>query len=158
MFKRNPKRDNRVRSWLSKLKRSNRHAPRASSDPEPAATGSPAPPGEKAEADGGGLYSHYNEATGEEEEDVTGARAPNEEKSEEQEGLPKSRSISPPSVKSPSESGRGGAGASTVGDDEFEEAKDTFDEGALKAPPDLRVGSHRSESPNKRGSKFMEEL
>lgn len=113
--------------------------------------------GDKAEGESG-LYSHYKEATKEEDEDVDATHSSGKVKVKQQDEKARSRSISPPSITSSSDRKKGGLEAGSIGDEEFEEAKDKFDDDALKTPPDIRVGSSRSDSPHKRGSKFMEEL
>lgn len=174
MIKRNTKRDSRVRSWLSKLKRSGKHT-RSSEDTERTEGGSVGKVGGEH-----GLYSHYQEATREEEEDVVvdGKPKPSGEEHEredldESKNLggnmekylgkekgeePASASISSPSMRSSAEIPKSKVGESSVGDDEFEEAKDKFDDEALKTPPEIRIGGRREPSPSKSGSKFTEEL
>ena len=75
----------------------------------------------------------------------------------------KERSISPPTPRDSSEGvrgrGRRSMGKSDSNDDEFEEAKDKFDESDLAVPQTMTGRTSQGDSsPARTSSKFMEEL
>ncbi|KAL9089553.1 MAG: hypothetical protein Q9159_002505 [Coniocarpon cinnabarinum] len=197
-FKRNDKRDSRVRSWLGKLTRSGKTGARAHDDSGSESTvrskdAKESRPSKESRAskeskdnrpsddDSGedGLYSHFKEASREEEdglgaddglskkkkkqaepsidEVMSGAQVREDNKERE-----KDRSISPPTPRDDQDSTRGRVRESIVSNtttDEFEEAKDKFDEDDLK-PPEIPAGrpSQAESSPSRSHSRFIEDL
>ena len=161
-FKRNPKRDSRVRSWLGKLKRSSKHNRSSSFESGATESSTSAKGGEKDDKEGeAGLCSHFQEATHDEKEDGTsGAFDKDKMGGREEPEKEKERSISPPTPRDSAEMVRGRednrASLLTSNDEEWEEAKDKFDESDLRVP-DSVTGKGEG-SPARTSSKFTEEL
>ena len=180
-FKRNEKRDSRVRSWLGKLKRSSKHdraAREGSPSTGPISEGKEKEikeeKGEGTSEGDSGLYSRYSDAT-----DISRPKSSSSGKDDTEPiadgGIakgkaPSSRSISPPTPRARDNAefdrGRAVSGDSgireslqtTSADEEFEEAKDKFDEGELRIPEPVGGGRASTESPGRTGSRFVEEL
>lgn len=157
-FKHNPKRDSRVRSWLGKLKRSNKHERTGSH--ESATTATTTEPKEskdykEGKLSGEGPSSLSQEASKDEKVEDTPTVISGGKGKEKKE-----RSISPPTPRDSAEMARGRARQSATSDnDEFEEAKDQFDADDLAVPQTMTGRTSQGDnSPARTSSKFTEEL
>ena len=170
-FKRNPKRDSRVRSWLAKLKGGHgKHGRAGSVDSGTMGTASTIT--EEEPKDRRHSYNPVRKASKEEtvsestpvkEQETVPEVSATGDVTMESKDKQRARSISPPSPSPspPSSPSKRYPTTTSDIDDEFEEAKDKFDDDALKAPGELRVTGTRVSmegSPSRSGSRFHEEL